>query len=191
MMALRLDMYSSTVIRSNDQPLDSPSTSGETHRKSVLLRKNAAKGFVKKFWGFGLLRRASEPRRGGRGREKRGGEEWGFQGRNGGCSGISARHGVRKPENIGLLRWKVPRFLPQTSDVLCKEVRCFGGSEGWFPVFSPPRTLNFFGYAAKKCTFPPYSDGEIYTKLSNEFKIAGKFKVYGLGRFQPRIRSNE
>ena len=40
-------------------------------------------------------------------------------------------------------------------------------------MFSPPRTLNFFGYAAKKCTFPPYSDGEIYTKLSNEFKIAG------------------
>lgn len=147
--------------------------------------------FCQKTWGFGLQRRASEPWRGGRGGEKRGGEEWGFQGRNGGFSGISARNGVRKPENIGLLRWKVPRFLPQTSDVLCKEVRCFGGSEGWFPVFSPPRTLNFFGYAAKKCTFPPYSDGEIYTKLSNEFKIAGKFKVYGLGRFQPRIRSNE
>ena len=80
-----------------------------------------------RFWaaekGVGTLER-------GKGRRKRGGEEWGFQGRNGGFSGISARNGVRKPENIGLLRWKVPRFLPQTSDVLCKEVRCFGGSEG-------------------------------------------------------------
>ena len=49
MMALRLDMYSSTVIRSDDQPLDSPSTSGETHRKSVLLRKKAAKVLSKNF----------------------------------------------------------------------------------------------------------------------------------------------
>ena len=69
MMALRLDMYSSTVIRSDDQPLDSPSTSGETHRKSVLLRKKAAKVLSKnlRFWaaekGFGTQER-------GKGRRK-------------------------------------------------------------------------------------------------------------------------
>ena len=67
----------------------------------------------------------------------------------------------------------------ESSEVSATNIRCFMQRS---PVFSPPRTLNFFGYAAKKCTFPPYSDGEIYTKLSNEFKIAGIIWFRGVAK---------
>ena len=123
-----------------------------------------------RFWGaekgFGAQERGNR-------RRKNKGWRLGISGQKGRKPGNFRVKRRPETENIGLLRWKIPRFTAQTSEVWGKEVRGFEGSDGEFMVFPPHRSPKFVGYATKKCTFPPYRYREIYTKLSKWFKVEG------------------
>ena len=137
MMALRLDMYPSAGIRSDDQPLDSPSTSGETHRKSVLLRKKAAKVLSKNFEVLGCWEGRRNPGE-GEGEEKNEGVRNGdFRAETGDFRGFPREMACGNRKTSDFFDGKFRGFCHKHPMFYAKKSGVLGVPKGDFRCFHP------------------------------------------------------
>ena len=183
MMALRLDMYSSTVIRSDDQPLDSPSTSGETHRKSVLLRKKAAKVLSKNFEVLGCWEGRRNPGE-GEGEEKNEGVKNGdFRAETGDFRGFPREMACGNRKTSDFFDGKFRGFCHKHPMFYAKKSGVLGVPKGDFRCFHPLAPSIFSDMPQKNVHFRHTAMGKYTRNYQMNLRLKGILKYTDWGDF--------
>ena len=191
MMALRLDMYSSTVIRSDDQPLDSPSTSGETHRKSVLLRKKAAKVLSKNFEVLGCWEGRRNPGE-GEGKEKNEGVRNGdFRAETGDFRGFPREMACGNRKTSDFFDGKFRGFCHKHPMFYAKKSGVLGVPKGDFRCFHPLAPSIFSDMPQKNVHFHHTAMGKYTRNYQMNLRLQGNLKYTDWGDFNREYEGNE